>query len=91
MIRMGNEDAGGPAWLRPLLQTSFFVSCEVHADSSKSECNMYCLDCTGDALCSYCLPRHKDHRVVQVPPPPFSLAGLDSCFCLLFANLIGLY
>ncbi|XP_020081531.1 uncharacterized protein LOC109705199 [Ananas comosus] len=66
MIRMGNEDAGGPAWLRPLLQTSFFVPCEVHADSSKSECNMYCLDCTGDALCSYCLPRHKDHRVVQI-------------------------
>ncbi|XP_074561135.1 protein RGF1 INDUCIBLE TRANSCRIPTION FACTOR 1-like [Curcuma longa] len=55
-----------PPWLLPLLQTSFFTHCEVHGDSNKNECNMYCLDCTGDALCSYCLPEHKDHRCVQI-------------------------
>ncbi|KAG6509337.1 hypothetical protein ZIOFF_027322 [Zingiber officinale] len=55
-----------PTWLWPLLRTSFFTHCEVHGDSNKSECNMYCLDCTGDALCSYCLPEHNDHRCVQI-------------------------
>ncbi|THU59883.1 hypothetical protein C4D60_Mb07t06710 [Musa balbisiana] len=64
MFRLGNEDMG-PPWLRPLLKTSFFTHCEVHGDSNKSECNMYCLDCMGNALCSYCLPDHKDHHVVQ--------------------------
>ncbi|XP_042385750.1 protein RGF1 INDUCIBLE TRANSCRIPTION FACTOR 1-like [Zingiber officinale] len=54
-----------PTWLWPLLRTSFFTHCEVHGDSNKSECNMYCLDCTGDALCSYCLPEHNDHRCIR--------------------------
>ncbi|OMO96651.1 hypothetical protein COLO4_15167 [Corchorus olitorius] len=40
------EDIKWPPWLRPLLQTSFFVQCKLHADAHKSECNMYCLDCT---------------------------------------------
>ncbi|XP_072981201.1 protein RGF1 INDUCIBLE TRANSCRIPTION FACTOR 1-like isoform X2 [Typha angustifolia] len=65
MIRMGEDDTG-PPWLRPLLRTSFFVPCQVHGDSNKSECNMYCLDCRGNALCSYCLTDHKDHHVVQI-------------------------
>ncbi|XP_020091182.1 uncharacterized protein LOC109712170 [Ananas comosus] len=66
MIPMEKDEMGGPPWLRPLLKTSFFVPCEVHGDSAKSECNMYCLDCTGRALCSYCIPAHKDHHVVQI-------------------------
>nr|XP_029122795.1 uncharacterized protein LOC105052882 isoform X3 [Elaeis guineensis] len=65
IIRRGNEDTP-PPWLRPLLKASFFISCEVHGDSNKSECNMYCLDCMGRALCSYCLANHKDHHVVQI-------------------------
>lgn len=65
MLRLGNEDTG-PPWLRPLLKASFFVPCQFHGDSNKSECNLYCLDCMGNALCSYCLPGHKDHDVVQV-------------------------
>ncbi|KAK1315014.1 hypothetical protein QJS10_CPA06g01659 [Acorus calamus] len=65
MIRTSEEDYG-PPWLRPLLKTSFFIPCGIHGDSSKSECNMYCLDCMGDALCSYCLVHHNDHHVVQI-------------------------
>ncbi|XP_078443503.1 uncharacterized protein LOC144712946 [Wolffia australiana] len=55
-----------PPWLRPLLNTSFFVPCRVHGIANKSECNLFCLDCTGDALCSYCLGHHKDHHIVQI-------------------------
>ncbi|KAH7670383.1 RING/U-box-containing protein [Dioscorea alata] len=64
MIRMGNEELK-PPWLRPLLKTSFFKPYEIHAESTKNECNMYCLDCMGTALCSYCLSNHKGHHYVQ--------------------------
>ncbi|GLT95269.1 hypothetical protein SLE2022_129610 [Rubroshorea leprosula] len=60
------EDIKWPPWLRPLLQTSFFVHCKHHADAHKSECNMYCLDCMNGALCSLCLSFHKDHRAIQI-------------------------
>ncbi|KAF8377972.1 hypothetical protein HHK36_031361 [Tetracentron sinense] len=64
--KMGNDDDLGPPWLKPMLKTSYFIPCRIHGDSNKSECNMYCLDCMGDALCSYCLVHHKDHRIVQI-------------------------
>lgn len=60
------DDEIGPPWLEPLLGTTFFMPCQIHGDSSKSECNMYCLDCKGGALCSYCRARHKDHHIVQI-------------------------
>ena len=63
--RMGNDHLG-PPWLKPMLRASYFVPCTIHGDSNKSECNMFCLDCVGDAICSYCLIHHKDHCVVQV-------------------------
>ncbi|XP_039062098.1 uncharacterized protein LOC120206540 [Hibiscus syriacus] len=55
-----------PPWLKPLLIEQFFVQCKLHADSHKSECNMYCLDCTNGSLCSFCLAFHKDHRCIQI-------------------------
>ncbi|KAH9694116.1 platz transcription factor family protein [Citrus sinensis] len=60
------DDDMGPQWLKPMLRASYFIPCVVHGDSNKSECNMFCLDCMGNAFCSYCLINHKDHRVVQI-------------------------
>ncbi|CAN6486680.1 unnamed protein product [Victoria cruziana] len=61
-----DDDDRWPPWLKPLLKTPFFVQCKQHADSHKSECNMYCLDCMNGALCSLCLAHHRDHRAIQV-------------------------
>nr|VDD44397.1 unnamed protein product [Brassica oleracea] len=55
-----------PPWLKPLLREKFFVQCKLHTDSHKSECNMYCLDCTSGPLCSLCLSFHKDHHAIQI-------------------------
>ncbi|KAJ8499727.1 hypothetical protein OPV22_010279 [Ensete ventricosum] len=62
------EEEGGrwPPWLRPLLSTNFFVQCKYHADYHRNECNMYCLDCMGGALCSLCLDRHCGHHPIQI-------------------------
>lgn len=56
-----------PPWLEPLLTAQFFTICRSHGDAARSECNMFCLDCHGDAFCFYCRSaRHKDHRVIQI-------------------------
>ncbi|CAN8313993.1 unnamed protein product [Cochlearia groenlandica] len=55
-----------PQWLKPLLREKFFGQCKLHADSHKSECNMFCLDCTNGPLCSLCLSFHKDHHAIQI-------------------------
>ncbi|URE23772.1 PLATZ transcription factor [Musa troglodytarum] len=60
------DDSRWPRWVRPLLTTRFFGHCKLHGDSPKSECNMYCLDCTNGALCSRCLAYHRDHRTIQI-------------------------
>ncbi|KAG9442704.1 hypothetical protein H6P81_018558 [Aristolochia fimbriata] len=57
-----------PPWLESLLSTPFFSICQAHGDATRSECNMYCLDCAGgDAFCYYCRAnRHNTHRVIQI-------------------------
>ncbi|XP_070665868.1 protein RGF1 INDUCIBLE TRANSCRIPTION FACTOR 1-like isoform X4 [Malus domestica] len=56
-----------PPWLEQLLTTSFFRVCRTHGDAARSESNMFCLDCSGDAFCFYCRSsRHKDHQVIQI-------------------------
>jgi len=69
-IREGDGDnpTVEPRWLKPLLATSFFSSCQIHGMySHKCECNLFCLECTErGGICSLCLPQHKDHHVVQV-------------------------
>lgn len=56
-----------PPWLEQLVNTSFFWVCGTHGDAARSECNMFCLDCGGDAFCFYCRStKHKDHQVIQV-------------------------
>ncbi|XP_010556047.1 PREDICTED: uncharacterized protein LOC104825421 isoform X2 [Tarenaya hassleriana] len=66
VVRMENDDVMGPPWLVPMLRAEYFFPCSVHVNSSKIECNLFCLDCMGNAFCSYCLIHHKDHRVVQI-------------------------
>ncbi|GKV37626.1 hypothetical protein SLEP1_g45631 [Rubroshorea leprosula] len=56
-----------PPWLESLLSTAFFTVCRTHGDAARGECNMYCLDCQGDAFCYYCRSsKHKDHQVIQI-------------------------
>ncbi|KAH1070725.1 hypothetical protein AAZX31_03G168400 [Glycine max] len=56
-----------PPWLEQLLHTPFFNVCRIHADAARSECNMFCIDCNGEAFCFYCRSsRHKDHQVIQI-------------------------
>ncbi|KAJ9181498.1 hypothetical protein P3X46_009623 [Hevea brasiliensis] len=56
-----------PPWLESLLSAAFFTICRTHGDAARSECNMYCLDCRGDAFCFYCRSsRHRDHQVIQI-------------------------
>ncbi|CAM0903088.1 unnamed protein product [Alopecurus aequalis] len=72
---MGGDEAENqrwPPWLKPLLATSFFGQCKMHADAHKCECNMYCLDCINGALCSQCLAYHHGHHAIQVTLPAIS-------------------
>ncbi|XP_010270612.1 PREDICTED: uncharacterized protein LOC104606895 [Nelumbo nucifera] len=64
-VKTGDDDLG-PPWLKPMLKANYFSPCRIHCDSNKSECNLYCLDCMGDALCSYCVIHHRDHHIVQI-------------------------
>ncbi|KAJ7558507.1 hypothetical protein O6H91_04G043500 [Diphasiastrum complanatum] len=60
------ESRRDPPWLKPLLTTRFFVPCANHEDMNKNECNHFCLNCMGVALCSTCTIHHNGHHLVQV-------------------------
>ncbi|KMZ62021.1 PLATZ transcription factor family protein [Zostera marina] len=66
MLGGDEEDSKWPPWLKPLLNSRFFAQCELHADSHKRECNMYCLDCMNGAICSLCRSHHRAHHVIQI-------------------------
>ncbi|XP_077221753.1 protein RGF1 INDUCIBLE TRANSCRIPTION FACTOR 1-like isoform X2 [Tasmannia lanceolata] len=56
-----------PPWLESLLSMEFFSVCRTHSAATRSECNMFCLDCAGPAFCYYCRSaRHKGHQVIQI-------------------------
>ncbi|KAK8628961.1 hypothetical protein V6N13_077822 [Hibiscus sabdariffa] len=56
-----------PTWLESLLSTPFFTNCSRHRETSRNECNMYCIDCMNNAFCFYCRSSaHRDHLVIQI-------------------------
>ncbi|ANM70065.1 hypothetical protein ISN44_As05g039870 [Arabidopsis suecica] len=55
-----------PIWLKPLLNQHFFAQCKFHGHLPRTECKMYCLDCTNDSFCSLCLSEHENHRTIQI-------------------------
>ncbi|PIA42538.1 hypothetical protein AQUCO_02000173v1 [Aquilegia coerulea] len=64
-VEKDDNDLGVP-WLKPMIKANYYIPCEVHADMSKSECNMFCVDCMGNPFCSHCLVHHKDHHIVKI-------------------------
>ena len=58
------KDNRWPQWLKALLGENFFKTCKLHRGCPKYGCNMYCLNCMNDALCTISIQNHKDHRVV---------------------------
>ncbi|XP_010681940.2 uncharacterized protein LOC104896830 [Beta vulgaris subsp. vulgaris] len=81
----GMESDLGPPWLIPLLKGNYFIPCSLHAKSSKSKCNLFCLDCMGDAFCANCLSLHNEsHRIVQIRRSP-------SCYNVVKVDEIQMY
>lgn len=78
----------GPEWLEALLAVKFFQGCKNHhAENGRSlprekECNLFCTDCAGGALCMTCMEGHKEHRMVQVRGSTGSVAPAVSCSSL---------
>ncbi|XP_008462300.2 protein RGF1 INDUCIBLE TRANSCRIPTION FACTOR 1 [Cucumis melo] len=57
-----------PRWLECLLSTTFFNACPSHKQAPRSECNMFCLDCShSSSFCFYCRSnKHHHHHVIQI-------------------------
>jgi len=81
IVKMENDDVMTPPWLTPMLRADYFVTCSIHSQSSKSECNLFCLDCSGNAFCSSCLAHHRTHRVIQVWFSIFHYPSISQEFC----------
>jgi hypothetical protein len=67
-----DEEHAPPAWLRTLLETTFFDACPEHpasegrANRRTTGCNFFCTHCAGRALCFGCLGNHEGHELIQV-------------------------
>ncbi|KAF7127306.1 hypothetical protein RHSIM_Rhsim11G0018100 [Rhododendron simsii] len=55
-----------PPWLKLLLEANFFVDYQTHGHYKYMQCNHYCIECTGNPFCSYCLDDHKNHQIIQM-------------------------
>ncbi|CAF2282687.1 BnaA04g16150D [Brassica napus] len=56
-----------PKWLEGLLRTKFFNICPRHRETSRNECNMFCLSCQNAPFCIYCRSSlHIDHPILQI-------------------------
>ena len=67
-IRLGSTMKRGtvPSWLELLLATQFFLTCKNHMLSSRSECNLFCIECEVP-FCYHCRSdQHSTHRLLQV-------------------------
>ncbi|KAF5188395.1 Platz transcription factor family protein [Thalictrum thalictroides] len=63
MVPVETDDSDlGPPWLKPMIKANYYIPCEVHGD----KCDMFCVDCTGNPLCSHCSVHHKDHHIVKI-------------------------
>ncbi|WOG90103.1 hypothetical protein DCAR_0209344 [Daucus carota subsp. sativus] len=61
------DEKSWPEWAKALLAEKFFDQCELHSDSNKNECNLFCLDCySAPPICSLCVTDHEDHPVIQI-------------------------
>ncbi|KAI8536573.1 hypothetical protein RHMOL_Rhmol10G0267900 [Rhododendron molle] len=62
MLEIQNCD---PPWLRQLLKANFYLVCQIHKDYKCNRCNRFCINCTGNPFCGYCLDDHKNHQIIQ--------------------------
>ncbi|KAL6629000.1 hypothetical protein ACP70R_028765 [Stipagrostis hirtigluma subsp. patula] len=73
-LARADAERAPPAWLRPLLEATFFEACPEHpaaggasrATRSAGAGNHFCTRCAGGALCSGCLAGHRGHRLIKV-------------------------
>ncbi|XP_019053806.1 PREDICTED: uncharacterized protein LOC109114896 [Nelumbo nucifera] len=65
MVPIDDDDLG-PPWLKPMLKASYFIPCLIHGDSNQSECNLYCLDCMGNAISMHALIASSTKKTVAL-------------------------
>lgn len=65
-ITMGGDLLSELPWLKPLLRTKFYSSCECN---SAKQCSFFCRNCMGSAFCEDCLyhpHKHVGHQSLRV-------------------------
>ncbi|XP_065853882.1 protein RGF1 INDUCIBLE TRANSCRIPTION FACTOR 1 [Euphorbia lathyris] len=65
MMIGGETELKMPAWLKGLMNQTFFGSCGFHENCRKNEKNIFCLLCCV-SICPHCLPSHHSHPLLQV-------------------------